>query len=414
MKIFDSNPKDIEIEQFDYLLPDERIAKFPLPERDASKLLIFKNEKIRENIFRNLAHEIPPNAVLLFNDSRVIHARLRFSTSTGRVIEIFCLEPLAPADYPQNLQSRNPVNWLCLVGGNKHWKSGALELMINTPHGEVVLSAHRLNRLEGSFEIQFSWNNSSIAFAELLEFGGLIPLPPYLNRDSSPEDEDRYQTIFAKQEGSVAAPTAGLHFTDALFNQLDDRGVERLFVTLHVGAGTFKPVHAGKIRTHHMHEEMICVSTSTLHHLHEALVQGRPVIPVGTTAMRVLESLYWHAVGDLISPALLDVDQWAPYQENQNHLNPIEALSKLISALNLSGESEIKGHTRLLIAPGYEFKYVDALITNFHQPRSTLLLLVSALIGPSWRDVYQFALDHNFRFLSYGDSSLLWKTVPAT
>jgi S-adenosylmethionine:tRNA ribosyltransferase-isomerase len=414
MLISSDNPRDIEIDQFDYPLPEERIASFPLSERDASRLLIFQNGGIRENIFRNLADEIPSNAVLLFNDSRVIHARLRFLTPSGKSVEIFCLEPLAPADYPQNLQSRTAVNWLCLVGGNKHWKSGSLDLEINTTQGKVVLSAHKVQRSEGCFEIQFSWTNSAISFAELLAVGGLIPLPPYLHRDSRPEDEDRYQTIFAKQEGSVAAPTAGLHFTDSVFAQLDLKGVERLFVTLHVGAGTFKPVHAEKIGEHHMHEEMICVSLHTLQHLHDAVCQGRPIIPVGTTAMRVLESLYWHAAGGLGNPAQLNVDQWAPYAEETIKLSPAEALSKIILSLIDRGEIEIKGHTRLLVAPGYAFRYVDGLITNFHQPRSTLLLLVSALVGPSWRDIYQFALENNFRFLSYGDSSLLWRYSPPT
>lgn len=409
-----TNPRDIEIAQFDYPLSDDRIASFPLPERDASKLLIFKNGLIQENIFRNLADEIPSNAVLLFNDSRVIHARLRFPIPSGRVIEIFCLEPLSPTDYPQNLQSRLPVKWLCLVGGNRHWKSENLELTIDTPQGEVVLHAQKGNPVEGSFEILFSWNNPSLCFAELLEFGGLIPLPPYLHRDSCAEDEDRYQTIFASQEGSVAAPTAGLHFTDRVFQQLDQNGVERLFVTLHVGAGTFKPVKSDKIGAHRMHEEMISVSRDTLQHLLDALIHGRPVIPVGTTALRVLESLYWHAVSGLENPAHLTVNQWDPYEQTVNLPSPTEALRSIILQLEAAGAEAVKGHTGLLIATGYKFQFAAGLITNFHQPRSTLLLLVSAMIGNHWQTVYQYALDHDFRFLSYGDSSLLWKFTPTS
>ena len=404
-----SGPQNIAIQDYDYPLQDERIAKFPLPDRDASKLLIYRKGHISETVFRNIASELPQGAVLLFNDSRVIHARLRFTTPAGRVVEIFCLEPAAPAEYQMSLSSRQPVVWHCLVGNNRQWKSGALELIFSTPAGPVTLTAERLEHREGAFEIRFSWHSpAQLSFGEVLAATGALPLPPYLHRDSEPDDEDRYQTIYARQEGSVAAPTAGLHFTERVFEDLDQRGIERLFVTLHVGAGTFKPVKSETIGDHHMHEETVIVNRDAIARIAEALEQGRPVIPVGTTSMRVLESLYWHGLTTAEENAgALHLRQWTPYETRENELPAVEVLRLLIARLDQAGQSFVEGQTQLLIAPGYRFRIAGGLMTNFHQPRSTLLLLIAAWTGQDWRRMYEYALDNDFRFLSYGDGSLL-------
>jgi S-adenosylmethionine:tRNA ribosyltransferase-isomerase len=404
-----SGPQNIAIQDYDYPLPDERIAKFPLPDRDASKLLIYRKGHISETVFRNIASELPQGAVLLFNDSRVIHARLRFTTPAGKAVEIFCLEPAAPAEYQMSLSSRQPVIWHCLVGNNRQWKSGALELMFSTPAGPVALTAERLEHREGAFEIRFSWHSpAQLSFGEVLAAAGALPLPPYLHRDSEPDDEERYQTIYARQEGSVAAPTAGLHFTERVFEDLDKRGIERLFVTLHVGAGTFKPVKSETIGDHHMHEETVIVNRDAIARIAEALEQGRPVIPVGTTSMRVLESLYWHGLTTVEQNAgALHLRQWTPYETQENELSAVEVLRLLIARLDQAGQSFVEGQTQLLIAPGYQFRIAGGLMTNFHQPRSTLLLLIAAWTGQDWRRMYEYALDNDFRFLSYGDGSLL-------
>lgn len=403
------DPHAIAIQDYDFTLPDERIAKFPLPDRDASKLLVYRKGNISETVFRNLSHELPDGAILLFNDSRVIHARLHFTTPAGRQVEIFCLEPAAPAEYQTNLSSREPVIWQCLVGNNRQWKSGALQSEVLTPEGPVILSAERLQRREDAFEVRFSWEAPTLlSFGEVLAAAGALPLPPYLHRDSEPSDEERYQTIYARQEGSVAAPTAGLHFTERVFEDLDKRGVERLFVTLHVGAGTFKPVKSETIGEHHMHEETVIVNRDTIARIAEALEQGRPVIPVGTTSMRVLESLYWHGLTSSESHAAnLHIRQWTPYESHEKEAPATEVLQQLLHRLDEAGQSFVEGQTQLLIAPGYRFRIADGLITNFHQPRSTLLLLIAAWAGQDWLRIYEYALAHDFRFLSYGDSSLL-------
>lgn len=401
------SPFDIQIQDYDYELPEERIARHPLPERDASKLLVYRRGDISHRAFRDLAEVLPPNAVLLFNDSRVIHARLRFLTPAGKSVEIFCLEPASPADYQLNFSSTGPVRWHCLIGGNRHWKQGALSLQVATAQGELTLLAERLQRVDDSFEVQFSWQPSHLSFGEVLHLAGVIPLPPYLNRDAEPDDETRYQTIYAKPKGSVAAPTAGLHFTERVFDALESRGMERVFVTLHVGAGTFVPVKSERIGEHAMHEERIIVSRGALQQLLDAAAQGRPIIPVGTTAMRVLESLYWQGIQAPAEGApLLDVGQWTPYQQ-AGELSAQEALQRLAQQMDAANAQTLEGHTRLMIAPGYHFRLANGLITNFHQPKSTLMLLVAAWAGDDWRRIYQYALDRDFRFLSYGDSSLL-------
>lgn len=403
------HPREIEIEAYDYELPDERIAKFPLEERDASRLLVHRDGQIRESVFRELPELLGPDTVLVFNNTRVIHARMRFRTASGDDIEVFCLEPLAPADYQQNFSAQRMVTWKALIGNNRKWKEGMLNLEVHTPLGDTLLRVERLGRREDAFEVRFSWEGS-LAFGEVLHYAGLIPLPPYLHRESTRLDEDRYQTVYAAEQGSVAAPTAGLHFTDRVLERLRGQGVETLYLTLHVGAGTFKPVSSSTLADHHMHQEQWHIGRETLEALAGALHRGKTIIAVGTTSMRVLESLYWAGVqasGTGGSPLYCAIDQWVPYEHSDRLMSSAEALDNLLLALDTSGRTTLEGHTRLLIAPGYSLKVASGLITNFHQPKSTLILLVAAIIGQRWRTVYQYALENDFRFLSYGDSSLL-------
>ena len=408
-------PYEIDINEYDYELPDERVAKYPLPQRDASKLLIFKDGAIRHQLFRELPLQLPEQSLLVFNNTRVIHARLHFTLPSGRGLEILCLEPLTPQDYQQNLSSNHTVHWKCLVGGNRKWKSGEISTTINTPTGEVVLTAHRTERLDGPFRIAFSWDNTQISFGELLAAGGIIPLPPYLNRESESSDSDRYQTVYAEPEGSVAAPTAGLHFTESVFEQLTARNIERGFVTLHVGAGTFKPVTTDRLGEHDMHRESIFVERKLVDQLVTRLEQNAPIIPVGTTSMRTLESLYWLGVrlhrGIAVPEQGFTINQWEPYElEASAYPTAGESLKALQNFMEVQQLDLLEGYTQLLIAPGYPSRLVSGLITNFHQPRSTLLLLVASLIGEQWQQVYQYAMENDFRFLSYGDSSLLWRS----
>ncbi|HMO39289.1 MAG TPA: S-adenosylmethionine:tRNA ribosyltransferase-isomerase [Saprospiraceae bacterium] len=391
--------KDISIADYDYLLPEERIAKFPLAARDQSKLLLYENGRMGETIFSQLPGHLPAGALLVFNDTRVIHARLHFTLENGAQIEILCLEPLHPQDYQQNFSSTTTVRWKCLIGGNRKWKSGEAR--------QDKLMARRVERIEDTFAVEFSWADEHLSFGELLAQAGIIPLPPYLNRAPVAADQERYQTIYARAQGSVAAPTAGLHFTEAVFDALDRKGIARGFVTLHVGAGTFKPVKADTMSGHFMHEESIFIHKNLIESLLQAKNAHAPVIPVGTTSMRTLESLYWYGVQLLQNPAAaFRIPQWLPY-ENTAEVSATEALQALQAHLDANGQETLEGDTQLLIAPGYRMGLTDGLITNFHQPRSTLLLLVAALIGANWRQVYDYALENDFRFLSYGDSSLL-------
>ncbi len=401
-------PKHIEIADYDYELPEARIAQFPLAQRDASKLLLYRGGALSESAFRDIGTHLPDQSILFFNDTRVIHARLHFSLPNGKPLEILCLEPLAPADYQQNFSSGGPVRWKALVGGNRRWKTGLIEKAVATESGPAVLRARRIGRLADAFEIEFSWEGPPLAFGELLARAGIIPLPPYLNRDNVPDDDERYQTVYAREEGSVAAPTAGLHFTDQVLNDLAGRGIERHFVTLHVGAGTFRPVRTETIADHHMHEESIFLRRATIEQLLAAHRSGRPVIAVGTTSTRLLESLYWHGRRLLRGEKAdhLNVAQWAPYT-GEAHPPAAEALAAILHDLDRRGADVLEGFTQLIIAPGYSFRVIRGLITNFHQPRSTLLLLIAALVGDDWRRIYRYALDNDFRFLSYGDSSLL-------
>ena len=399
------NIQEIAIAEYDYPLPDERIAKYPLAERDTSKLLLYKGGDIREEKFVNLPSFIPQGALMVFNNTRVIQARLRFRKETGAQIEVFCLEPEQPADYQLMFQETKECVWQCLVGNSSRWKSGALSQVIEIDGVQVTLSVERVSSAAVNL-VRFFWDGG-FTFAQLLEAAGELPIPPYLNRKTEESDMNTYQTVYSKVKGSVAAPTAGLHFTPAVLGALDAAGVQRGEVTLHVGAGTFKPVKSELIADHEMHEEYIEVQRGLIERI---IAAGGAAVAVGTTSVRTLESLYF--LGEKVSenPAIeeseLCVGQWEPY--NREHtLSTVEALTALLQWLDTKGLDRVHSHTRIMIAPGYTFRIVKAIVTNFHQPKSTLLLLVSAFIGGNWRSVYDFALENGFRFLSYGDSSLL-------
>ena len=396
--------KDIFIEAFDYPLPEERIAKYPLPERDASKLLVLKDNEIQESQFKYVGDFLPNDTLLVFNETKVIRARLQFRKATGSRIEVFCLEP--EQDYQVAFATTSPVRWKCLIGNSKRWKEGPLTMELPMGNGSVLLEARRIAQNDQYAEIEFSWSPQSLPFAAVLDAAGEIPLPPYLHRDAEPADRDRYQTVFARYDGSVAAPTAGLHFTQSLIAALHERSFVFDEVTLHVGAGTFKPVATETIGQHAMHSETVIVRKSVIENLISHF--GKPIVPVGTTSTRTLESLYW--IGVMLKEqgtALrqLHVEQWYPY-ENHEALSAPEALQCILTYLGLHGLTRLEATTALMIAPSYKMRVITGLITNFHQPKSTLLLLVSALIGDRWRDCYRYALDHGFRFLSYGDSCL--------
>ena len=399
------NIQEIAIAEYDYPLPDERIAKYPLAERDTSKLLLYKGGEIREEKFAGLPGFIPQGALMVFNNTRVIQARLRFRKETGAQIEVFCLEPEQPADYQLMFQETKECVWQCLVGNSSRWKSGVLSQVIGIDGVQVTLSVERVSSAAVNL-VRFFWDGG-FTFAQLLEAAGELPIPPYLNRKTEESDMNTYQTVYSKVKGSVAAPTAGLHFTPAVLSALDAAGVLRGEVTLHVGAGTFKPVKSELIADHEMHEEYIEVQRSLLERL---VAAGGAAVAVGTTSVRTLESLYF--LGEKVSenPDIeesgLCVGQWEPY--NREHtLSTVEALTALLQWLDAKGLDRVHSHTRIMIAPGYTFRIVKAIVTNFHQPKSTLLLLVSAFIGGNWRRVYDYALENGFRFLSYGDSSLL-------
>jgi len=398
--------ENINIEDYNYNLSDDRIAKYPLEKRDLSKLLYYKNDCIQERKFSELPGLLPLNSLLLFNETKVVNARLIFKKETGATIEIFCLEPVEPvADFQLAYQQKTPVIWKCLIGNAKRWKSGLLSLEFHIKDKKVVLFAKKVKQLSEGFLVEFSWDNEDVSFSEIISNCGLIPIPPYLNRKSEDQDKKRYQTVYAEYEGSVAAPTAGLHFTDQIFINLKNRNIETGKLTLHVGAGTFKPVVSETIGSHEMHTEKVVVSNNTLQQIQRKL--GDPIIPVGTTSMRTLESLYWMAVKLKSGDDSFEVEQWDPYNlEENDNFDAYDAMELLLNYLYKNNKNEIKGETRLMIAPGYRFRFATGLVTNFHQPKSTLLLLVSALVGENWKDAYDFALANDFRFLSYGDSCL--------
>ena len=401
------SPKHIQIKDFNYPLPDERIAKYPLDNRDQSKLLIYKKGKIEEKIFSDLPSFLNPGDLIVFNNTKVIQARLHFQKETGAIIEVFCLEPYRPHDYNLNFQQTEKCSWLCMLGNAKKWKSGTLKRSIDIKGQQVELCAERGNTVGTSHCINFSWNNANITFADILDCFGELPIPPYLNRDTEEKDKTTYQTVYSKVKGSVAAPTAGLHFTPEVLQNLRTKKIELDEVTLHVGAGTFRPVKSEEIADHNMHTEYISIHSSTLENI---ISHGGQVIAVGTTSVRTLESLYHIGIALHNNPDLTEdemhVKQWQPY-EVESTLSPIESLQTIVDYLDKHHLDILHTSTQIIIAPGYTYKIVKAMITNFHQPQSTLLLLVSAFVNGDWKSIYRYALDHNFRFLSYGDSSLL-------
>ncbi len=408
-----NDPRLIHIADYNYPLPDERIAKYPKAVRDESKLLLYRCGEIGEDVFRGLPAHLPAGALMVFNNTKVIQARLHFHKSTGALIEVFCLEPHTPHDYQQNFAATRRVTWTCLVGNLKKWKEGRLEREINVGGRKVTLTAERIGVSGTGHEVVFDWGDDTVAFSEVLEAIGELPIPPYLNRATEESDLRSYQTVYSKIKGSVAAPTAGLHFTDAVLSALDAKGVEREEITLHVGAGTFKPVKSEEIGGHAMHSEWIAVRRETVSRL---LAHGGKCIAVGTTSVRTLESLYYIGVLLHRNPDAaqddLHVPQWLPYEyaaEPGEKLTTEDALREVAAYLDRNALPVLHTATQIIIAPGYEYHIVRAIVTNFHQPKSTLLLLVSAFIGEDWRKVYRYALGHGFRFLSYGDSSLLMR-----
>ncbi|WP_237039172.1 S-adenosylmethionine:tRNA ribosyltransferase-isomerase [Phocaeicola faecalis] len=399
--------KHIKISEYNYPLPDERIAKFPLTVRDQSKLLVYRHGEVSEDTFTSLPEYLEQGELMVFNNTKVIQARLHFRKETGALIEVFCLEPIQPNDYVLSFQQTQKCSWLCMIGNLKKWKEGALSRVVDVKGKQVTLTATRGECRGTSHWIDFEWNDDSITFADLLEVVGELPIPPYLNRDTQESDKETYQTVYSKIKGSVAAPTAGLHFTERVLKALDAHGIDREELTLHVGAGTFKPVKSEEIEGHEMHTEYISVNKQTIEKLiaHEGCA-----IAVGTTSVRTLESLYYIGVVISRNPDAnqeeLHVQQWMPYEEN-NGISTIQALQYILDYLNRHHIEALHTSTQIIIAPGYEYKIVKKMVTNFHQPQSTLLLLVSAFVKGDWRKIYNYALRHDFRFLSYGDSSLL-------
>ena len=397
--------KHIQIRDYDYSLPDSRIAKFPLPERDSSKLLVYDGGSISETQFRSLPSLLPEGSLMVFNNTRVIQARLHFrkgESQDGALIEVFLLEPANPVEYQENFSRRGCCTWYCLVGNSKKWKEGPLTRTFTTDDSTSTLTAERLGTHGTSQEIRFTWD-ASLTWAEVIDAIGELPIPPYLNRKTEESDKTTYQTVYSKIKGSVAAPTAGLHFTRRVLEDIEAKGIEREEVTLHVGAGTFRPVKSEDIGGHDMHTEHIAVHRHTIERL---LAHNGNAIAVGTTSVRTLESLYYMGILASQGNEDLHVPQWMPY-EYDGSLSTVDALTALLHYMDERGEEVLHSSTQIIIAPGYKYHIVRRMITNFHQPQSTLLLLVSAFIGDAWHDVYDYALGHDFRFLSYGDSSLL-------
>ena len=397
--------ENIRMDEYTYPLPDERIAKYPLKERDNSKLVVYKNGEISHNNFSNLVSFIQPGSLLVFNETKVIKARLEFRKETGARIEIFCLEPYSPADYDLAFEAYS-VTWRCIVGNLRKWKKQSLTRIITAGECEFKLFAERIGEKDGEQLIKFFWDNKDISFGEILEKAGLTPIPPYLNRDSEEIDNNRYQTIYSKNKGSVAAPTAGFHFTNTILTDLDRKKIGRAQITLHIGTGTFKPVKSDTVRGHKMHTERFFIRKEDL----LRLAENKRIIPVGTTSLRTIESLYWLGnkikQNPAIKPENLTIDQWESYNQGVS-LSRNESFETLLEFMDKNGKTKIEASTEIMIIPGYKFRMTDGLITNYHQPHSTLLLLIAAFVGSDWKKIYQYSLENNFRFLSYGDSSLL-------
>ena len=403
------DPKHIRISDYNYNLPDERIAKFPIARRDHSKLLVYKHGVVSDDLFYHLPDYLPEGALMVFNNTKVIQARMHFRKETGALIEVFLLEPADPTDYELMFQLTSHCSWLCMIGNLKKWKEGTLKRDFTIKGEQLTLTATRRQMVGNSHWVDLEWNNPNITFAEILEEVGELPIPPYLNRETQESDKTTYQTVYSKIKGSVAAPTAGLHFTKEVLQAIDRKGIEREEVTLHVGAGTFKPVKSEEIEGHEMHTEYICVRRETIEKL---IAHQAKAIAVGTTSVRTLESLYYMgsrlARNPDLSESELHIDQWEPYEERAGEeISPVEALQHLLNWLDCHHLPALHSSTQIIIAPGYEYKIVKMLVTNFHQPQSTLLLLVSAFVKGDWLKIYDYALAHDFRFLSYGDSSLL-------
>lgn len=410
------HPKDIFIKDYAYVLPEERIAVYPLKERDASKLLIYEDGKISEDTYRNIDTHLSENSLLIFNDTKVVEARLLFQKPTGGIIEIFCLEPHEQyPDITSAMAQQGTVLWKCLVGGASKWKRGqVLGKKISIPGEEIVLHATYKEKRSDHFIIELTWSRAKISFAELLHYAGAIPLPPYLKREAELSDAERYQTTYAHYDGSVAAPTAGLHFTPTIFEKLKKKNIQTDFVTLHVGAGTFKPVKTESIGEHEMHAEFIDVTATTIRHILQQL--NKPIVAVGTTSLRTIESLYWLGI-KLTSGKWemttdkdqhLNLKQWEIYDELPQNIPATVALQSLLDWMVKEKKERLIAKTQIIIAPGYKPRIATGLITNFHQPGSTLLLLIAALIGKDWKTIYEFALQNDYRFLSYGDGCLIW------
>lgn len=398
--------QDIRIEEYNYPLSDDRIAKHPLAERDKCKLLVRKADgRIDQHIFSDLPELLPDKSMLIYNNTRVINARLRFRKGEGgALIEIFCLEPVSPIDYAVNFATTDECSWLCFVGNSKRWKEAPLQMPLNVDGCEIMLTATRVAKEDNASVVRFSWDNSQVTFARIIEVAGEIPIPPYLNRSTEDSDNSDYQTIYSHIDGSVAAPTAGLHFTPSVLENIDSRGILRRELTLHVGAGTFQPVKSDSIGEHKMHSEFISVSRTLIE---EIATTGRSIIAVGTTSVRTLESLYH--IGCMLYQGLEidEVPQWYPYQPEHPNLTISEAFGMIADYLRKLHMDVLVASTRIIIAPGYQYRVVKGIVTNFHQPQSTLLLLVSAFVDGDWRAMYDYAIANDFRFLSYGDASLL-------
>lgn len=400
---------DIRIEDYNYPLPDERIAKYPLTERDSSKLLCYRSGNVQEYVFRELPTLLPDNAIMVFNDTKVVPARLHFTRQTGARIEIFCLQPVDPEEYNLAFATTSSCSWKCVIGNAKKWKGDILSLYNPEQSSDISainMTAELLSRDGETGTVKFSWEGGE-PFSRILEICGTIPIPPYLNRDSESIDKERYQTLYAKIRGSVAAPTAGLHFTERVLNEIKSKGIDTETVCLHVGAGTFLPVKDSEVAKHPMHREPFVVSLDFLKDIRRS---GKKVIAVGTTSVRTLESLYYIGVSCIENGRPEDVEQWAPYTREYNWTLE-ESLDAIISYLEKNELKELSAGTRIIIVPGFQFRIVDMLVTNFHQPESTLILLVSAFVGGDWKTIYNYALEHGFRFLSYGDSSLLFRSL---
>jgi S-adenosylmethionine:tRNA ribosyltransferase-isomerase len=404
------HPGNISIADYTYSLPDEKIAAFPLAERDASKLLIYKNGTIQQDIYKNIADHLPEKSLLVFNNTKVIPARILFQKSTGSTIEIFCLEP--SNEYNVAMQQKGSSKWKCLIGGVSKWKEDKLKKQLGIKNEELEISAVLIEKLSDAYVVEFSWQPAELSFAEIIQYAGETPLPPYIKRKADDTDKERYQTIYATYDGSVAAPTAGLHFTEDVFSSFIKKEITKAYVTLHVGAGTFKPVKALQMEGHEMHTEWIEVARSTIEQLIDNL--SNTIVATGTTSLRTIETLYWMGIKTILDPAIeneaLAIHQWEVYDTAlaETNYNAEEALLSLLKWMKKKEEEKLISKTQILIMPGYKFRMAKALITNFHQPQSTLLLLVAAAIGPDWNKVYKYALENDFRFLSYGDGSLLF------